>query len=75
MVENRHLASELSAIDVELKSSHKIIDSLYKELDKHQAQKSDYEKLIKKCKNATEIYKSKIRSQFAKTGQWQIPNQ
>jgi len=58
--ENKQLNAQMAAIDEELKSSHQLIDNLHKELDTHQSRQKNYDKLIRKCKAATELYKSKV---------------
>lgn len=64
---NTNLTLQISAFDEELKSSNALIDRLYKDLDKYKSKQKTYEKVIKKCKNAADLYKTKmagLRSQL-----------
>jgi hypothetical protein len=64
---NTNLTLQISAFDEELKSSNALVDRLYKDLDKYKTKQKSYEKVIKKCKNAAELYKTKmagLRSQL-----------
>ena len=69
--ENKELTIQMASIDEDLKNSNKLIDSLQKDLNSYQFRQKNYEKLIRKCKAATELYKSKVnglRSQLTDGG-------
>ncbi len=58
---NEELANKITSIEDNLRSSNVLIDSLQKDLSSYQMRQKDYEKLLRKCKNATEVYKSKVK--------------
>ncbi len=65
--EKKKLSEQILAFDMELKSSNALVDRLYKDIDKYQTKQKDYETVIRKCKNAAEVYKKKmdgLRSQL-----------
>lgn len=70
-LENEELNVRILAVDQELSKSNDLVDALQNDVETFQYRQKHYEKLIRKCKDATEIYKSKVstlRSQMAEEG-------
>lgn len=64
--ENKTLSEQISSIEKDLENSHLVIDNLQNQLSSYQTRQIHYDKLLAKCKSATELYKSKIEGMKAR---------
>lgn len=51
----------ISALEKELQSSRILVEELTNDVERYKAREKDFEKFKQKCKNATHIYKSRIK--------------
>ena len=69
--ENHQISSENRELTLQLAAMDKELISLHSELDTYQSRQQNYDKLIKKCKAATELYNRKVyeyKAQIAERG-------